>query len=173
MSIELATQSDLDALCDFYQAVCAQQEQDEYTPLWNWGDYPSRKMLADAIDQRDVVMNLRDGVVASAGILSVGEDPEYADVPWQHQFKDDEIAVLHLFAVDKRFRGQGLAKETLQAIKERARKNGAKVIHLDIIDPNVPAEKAYLKAGFRFNNAQIINYDDLGPTPGKLFEYLL
>ena len=46
-------------------------------------------------------------------------------------------------------------------------------MHLDIIDPNLPAEKAYLKAGFHINNSQIINYDDLGPTPAKLFELML
>ena len=86
---------------------------------------------------------------------------------------DSKIAVLHLFAVDKEFRGHGIAQATLRAIINQAQQNGQTVIYLDIIDLNLPAEKAYLKAGFHINNAQIIDYDNLGPTPAKLFELLL
>lgn len=173
MTIQIATLEDWHDLCNFYETVCAQQANDEYTPVWHWGDYPSPDGLRESIEQKDVIMNLQDGQVAAAGVLSVGEDPTYQDVPWKHSFKDNEIAVLHLFAVDKSFRGRGIAQSTLQAAFDHVHHAGQKVIHLDIIDPNLPAEKAYLKAGFTLNNCQLINYADLGPTPAKLFEYVL
>lgn len=173
MTIRLATSNDLPLLCDFYQEICDQQVHDEYSPRWTWGDYPSSEYLKAKLNDAQIVMNVIDGKVAAAGVLSVGEDPSYRDVPWQHKFADDQIAILHLFAVSYSFRGQGIAQQTLQGIMDYARHNGQRVIHIDVIDPNVPAEKAYLKAGFQFNNAQILNYDDLGPTPAKLFEYLL
>lgn len=94
-------------------------------------------------------------------------------VPWRHHFLDSEVAILHLFAVGKAYRGQGIAQQTLQGIFNQARQNGQCVIHIDVVEHNLPAEKAYLKAGFKFNNEQILDYDDLGPTPAKLFEYLL
>lgn len=173
MTIKIAQLSDLANLCHFYKAVCDHQQYEEYSPKWHWQDYPSEQGLAAAIREHQVLMNVIDGTIAAAGVLSVGEDPTYRNVPWRHHFTDDEIAVLHLFAVGVQYRGQGVAKQTLQAILDQARANGQKVLHLDIVDPNLPAEKAYLKAGFIFNNSQIINFADLGPTPAKLFEYVL
>ena len=173
MTIKIAQSSDLLAIYKFYQRVCEQQKDDEYSPKWTWQDYPSEKGMADSVAHDQVIINLQDDQVIAAGVLSVGEDPTYRDVPWEHHVADSKIAVLHLFAVDKEFRGHGIAQTTLRAIINQARQNGQTVMHLDIIDPNLPAEKAYLKAGFHINNSQIINYDDLGPTPAKLFELML
>ncbi|WP_295731847.1 GNAT family N-acetyltransferase [uncultured Limosilactobacillus sp.] len=173
MTIRLATSNDLANLCDFYQEVCAQQRQDQYSPRWTWGDYPSRSVLQAALNDDQIMVTVIDGQIVAAGVLSVGEDPAYREVPWQHHFANSEIAILHLFAVSKHYRGHDIAQQLLQAIIQQARTNGQRVIHLDIINPNVPAEKAYLKAGFQFNNAQILDYDDLGSTPAKLFEYPL
>ena len=173
MTIRLATTADLSTLCDFYQHVCLQQQNDEYSPRWTWGGYPSKEYLSDKLNDAQVIINVIDEQIASAGVLSVGEDPNYRGVPWHHHFLDSEVAILHLFAVGKAYRGQGIAQQTLQGIFKQARQNGQRVIHIDVIDHNLPAEKAYLKAGFKFNNVQILDYDDLGPTSAKLFEYLL
>ncbi|HJA47259.1 MAG TPA: GNAT family N-acetyltransferase [Candidatus Limosilactobacillus excrementigallinarum] len=173
MTIRLATTADLSALCDFYQQVCLQQENDEYSPRWTWGDYPSKEYLSAKLNDAQVIINVINEQIAAAGVLSVGEDPNYRGVPWHHHFLDSEVAILHLFAVGKAYRGQGIAQQTLQGIFNQARQNGQRVIHIDVIDHNLPAEKAYLKAGFKFNNEQILDYDDLGPTSAKLFEYLL
>ena len=173
MTIRIATTADLSALCDFYQQVCLQQQNDEYSPRWKWGDYPSKEYLSAKLDDAQVIINVINEKIAAAGVLSIGEDPNYRVVPWQHHFLDSEVAILHLFAVGKAYRGQGIAQQTLQGIFNQARQNGQRVIHIDVIDHNMPAEKAYLKAGFEFNNEQVLDYDDLGPTLAKLFEYLL
>lgn len=173
MTIRIAQPADLKRICTFYEKVCTQQQFDEYSPKWTWQDYPSEAGLADSIRNAQVIINVQNGTVVAAGVLSVGEDPTYQEVPWQHPLGDQEIAVLHLFAVDKDYRGKGISQTTLRAIIDQAQQNGQKGIHLDIIDPNLPAEKAYLKAGFRYNNSQIIKYADLGPTPAKLFEYII
>lgn len=170
MTIKIAKSADLQLICDFYQKVCEQQQYDEYSPKWTWQDYPSERGLAEAVEHDQMIINIQDQRVIAAGVLSVGEDPTYQSVPWRHSVADSKITVLHLFAVDKKYRGHGIAQDTLHAIINQVRQNGQRVIHLDIIDPNLPAEKAYLKAGFQLNNSQIINYDDLGPTPAKLFE---
>lgn len=173
MTIKIAQPAYFQAICDFYEKVCQQQQYDEYSPKWTWQDYPSEQGLNDAMQHHQIMINIKGEQVIAAGVLSKGEDSTYQDVPWQHKLADDQITVLHLFAVDKDYRGHGIAQTTLRAILNQVRENGQEVVHLDIIDPNLPAEKAYLKAGFHFNNSQIINYADLGPTPAKLFERLV
>ena len=129
--------------------------------------------LSQAIAAHHLIINVVNDQVAAAGVVSVGEDPTYRHVPWHHHFADNQIGVLHLFAVDQPFRGHGIAQQTLQAIFNWFREHGQRVLHLDIIDPNVPAEKVYRQAGFIFVNTQLLDYSDLGPTPAKLFEYRL
>lgn len=173
MTIKLAQPTDLEKLCNFYEKVCVQQQYDEYSPKWTWEDYPSTNSLKKSLATDQVIINIQNDQVVAAGILSQGEDPAYRDVPWKHPVADQSIAVLHLFAVDRDYRGQGISQKTLHAIINQVKQNGQKVIHLDIIDPNLPAEKAYLKVGFLYNNSQQVNYSDLGPTPAKLFEFLI
>lgn len=139
----VAKSSDLDAVCEFYQAVCDQQSAADYAPGWDWGDYPNRNQLAQAIDRGQVLIGYAQGRLAAAGVLTHGEDAGYADVTWQKQFPDDQIGVLHLYAVHPDYRGQGIASGMLQGILEQARQDGLKVVHLDVRKGNVPAERLY------------------------------
>ena len=84
MTIKIAQPADLPAIYKFYQRVCEQQKDDEYSPKWTWQDYPSEKGLADFVAHDQVIINLQDDQVIAAGVLSVGEDPTYREVPWEH-----------------------------------------------------------------------------------------
>lgn len=72
MTIKIAQSSDLPAIYKFYQRVCEQQKDDEYSPKWTWQDYPSEKGLADFVAHDQVIINLQDDQVIAAGVLSVG-----------------------------------------------------------------------------------------------------
>lgn len=58
MTIRLATTADLPVLCDFYQKICLQQQNDEYSPRWKWGDYPSKEYLSAKLDDAQVIINV-------------------------------------------------------------------------------------------------------------------
>lgn len=47
------------------------------------------------------------------------------NVPWQHHFNDQEIAILHLFAVSKKFWGHGIAGETLITLQKQMDKKSS------------------------------------------------
>lgn len=78
--------------------------------------------------------------------------------------------MLHLFAVTKDFRGQGIATQMLATLKDYCRKQDLKAIHLDVLKGNLPAEILYKRAGFTFAAEKKLPYQDLGPTPAKIFE---
>ena len=170
MQIKQATTADLEAVCRFYQEVCAQQQGDEYGADWHWGVYPNRELLADRIDNGMVVEGLVNGQVATVGILTTGEDPNYRQVDWAIAAPEQQITVLHLFAVSKNFRGQGLAKQMLQKLFEFAKNKGYVVMHLDVMKGNVPAERAYVKSYFRFAGEVVLHYEDIGDTSAHMYE---
>lgn len=170
MQFKQASINNLAEISQFYSAVCLHQQLDQYGADWHWGDYPSRPLLAEKLQNEIVVEGLVDGQIASVGILTDGEDPNYCHVPWSLPSKKQETTVLHLFAVSPTFRGQGIAQRMLKKIFSLAKHHGYSVMHLDVLKGNVPAEKAYTKAGFQFTGEMVIHYQDIGDTTAHMFE---
>lgn len=170
-TIRVATATDLDAACQFYQSVCEHQSADAYAPGWKWGVYPDRTKLANAVKRGQLIIGLAEKTVVAAGLLTVGDDASYQTVPWQFQpATDHDIAVLHLYAVHPEYRGHGLASEMLQGILAQARTAGQTVVHLDVRKGNLPAEKLYLRNGFKAIEDRQLNYANVGPTWARLCE---
>lgn len=173
LNCRLATEADLAALCQFYQDICAHQKDDQFGADWHWGIYPSEKDIAEAIAQKRAVVGTKNGKIASAGILTVGNDPLYSKFAWPTPAEDDEIAVLHLYGVHPSFRRQGLSSVLLTFIKDYAKKLGCKSIRLDSMDGNVPARRLYEKNGWRFVSQETVYYDDISDTKVDLLELAL
>lgn len=160
----------LDEICRFYQDICEHQDQDAYSPDWHWGVYPSREVLAEKLQQGKFLAGYQNGQIAAAGVLTVGEDPDYRGVPFVHVVPDDQIGVLHIFAVHPNFRGHGTALTMMQAILDQARADGLAVVHLDVMPSNVPAEKLYRRSGYTLAADVTLHYTDIGDTPARIYE---
>ena len=65
----------------------------------------------------------------------------------------------------KRARRRTGRKET-----ETAEKEQAKTIRLDVLEGNLPAEKAYLKMGFQYCGTVKMFYPDTGLADYRLFD---
>lgn len=170
MEIRPATLSDLPAICDFYEQVCREQASDEYGADWHWGIYPSKQGLQAAITANFVIIGLIHQQIVSAGVLTKGEDPAYSQVKWLTAVPASQVTVLHLFAVGKASRGQGIAKQMLAWMCQFAKQTGFAMLHLDVMKGNMPAQRAYEHFGFKFAEEALITYQDDGPTPALLYE---
>ncbi|MCR4633390.1 MAG: GNAT family N-acetyltransferase [Erysipelotrichaceae bacterium] len=171
MKVELCKKEDLSALYDFYNEVIDHQDKDLYSPGWTKDIYPSLADLERHLN-KDLVYVIKDeDRIIGAGIVSLCEDPIYLDVPWKHIFKENEIAVLHLFAMHPSFRGRGLALLLLDHIIEETKKT-SKAIHLDAVKGNLAAAKLYEKAGFTCIGDHEVWYEDTGDITVELFEYV-
>lgn len=169
MQIKIAQPADLNKIYAFYQQVCADQKTDEYSPDWHWGMYPSEAGLKNLIKVAKLVIAIENGQVISAGVLNQGTDPNYLE----DEQSDVAIVVLHLFAVAKRWRGQGVAGQMIAAFEKIAKEAGYDVIYLDVMKGNLPAEKAYSKYGFEFVREAIMHYEDDGDTPALIYRKML
>ncbi len=171
MKPELCKTEDLPYLYVFYNEVIDHQDKDPYSPGWTKDVYPS---LADLESHliKDLVYAIRyEDKIIGAGIVSLKEDPIYLNAPWQHSFKENEIAVLHLFAIHPSYRGRGLALKLLRFIMEETEKT-SKAIHLDAVKGNLAAAKLYEKAGFANAGDHEVWYEDTGDIVVELFEYV-
>ena len=116
-------------------------------------------------------IGLLDGEIVAAGAVSNREDPMYHCDNWSQNLNDDEVGVLHIFAVSKKYRKKGISSQMLQFLIDQLKQQGLKAIHLDTYIGNVPAEKLYQKNGFVYRGLLNVYYEDTGNIDVELFEY--
>ena len=74
----------------------------------------------------------------------------YAVIKTAESFLNHERYIyLGFMFVKEDHRGKGINKQVLDALLEWARRQGLSEIRLQVYDENIPAKKAYLKAGFQ------------------------
>lgn len=169
--VRVAQLSDLEGVVALYKTVCDHQSLDKYGAKWTWGEYPSVDGLRDFIQQATVVVGIKDNQIIAAGVMTTGE--EYPDVDWPTKASEQEIGIWHLIAVHPDYRRTGISHQLLDGLLDEARREGKKVIHLDVLADNLPSEKLYSKIGFRITKELIIHYDDIGDQQAKVMEYQL
>lgn len=169
----LATLDDLKTVADFYHQICDHQAQDQYGADWTWGEYPSVAGLRQYIEDEMIVTGWVQGRLAAAGVLTKGEDADYRQVKWPTSAADQEIVVLHLFTVHPDLRRTGISSQMFQGVLKAARQAGFKVLHLDVLEGNLPSEKLYLKNGCQLVANLVMHYSDIGDQNAKVMEHPL
>ncbi len=171
--IRKAEPDELPLLLGFYERVCDAQAQSPYSPSWHFGVYPAEEDLLDHLMAGAFTLLTLEGRIAAAGVLAAGEDPIYADAAWPTACSPDKVCVLHLFAVHPDYRRQGLSGRLLEALAAQAKAEGMRVLRLDVVTGNLPAERLYLRHGFRFAEEREVFYPDTGNISVRLFERVL
>lgn len=171
--IRKAKTDELPQLLRFYETVCDAQDLSPYSPSWHFGIYPAEEDLLDHLEAGEFTLLTRDDRIAAAGVLAAGEDPIYANAAWPTVCASEKVCVLHLFAVHPDFRRRGLSGRLLEALAAQAKVEGMRVLRLDVVTGNLPAERLYLRHGFRFAEEREVFYPDTGNISVRLFERVL
>ncbi len=173
MEKRLATINDFDAIKKLYSDIIDHQKYDEYSPDWHKDIYPCDQDYITHINNNEFYIGIIDENIVTAAVLTDGDDPIYQKVNWKYKYEENNITVLHLFAVAVEQRRKGISKEMLDYLFEVAREKGKQVIHLDIAYGNLPAEKLYLKMGFEYTDTVDVYYQDTGDMKAVVMEKLL
>ena len=173
MEFRLANISDLDNLKKFYDDIIDGHVDDDYSAKWTKDVYPSRNDILSHIENNEMFIGLIGDEIAAAGAISFKEDPMYHCDKWKLKLSDDEVGVLHIFAVSKKFRRSGISTMMLQYLIEQIKAHGLKAIHLDTYINNVPAERLYKKNGFEYRGLLNVYYEDTGNIDVELFECII
>ncbi len=170
LEIRKAAAGEYGQVVDFYYNLIDALAQTRYKPGWKKEIYPTRESLREAIARQELYVGTKEGQILSSMILNHACHEDYSKVSWHIQAEDREILVIHALGVHPAFSRQGLAKEMVQKAIETAEKEQAKTIRLDVLEGNLPAEKAYLKMGFQYCGTVKMFYPDTGLADYRLFD---
>lgn len=173
MEIRKAMPEELDQVEAFYHAQIELILTFEYDAKWRKDVYPTRDFMEDSIEAGEMFIGLEDDKIIAAMVVNHGYNEGYKKAKWQVEAKDDEIMVIHILAVLLSLGKKGLGKEMVQYAIDYARANDQKVMRLDVLKGNVPAERLYPKMGFKFIEEQVLYYEDTDWMAFELYELVL
>ena len=173
MKIKEATADQYQAVRLFYHHVIDGIATMPYGAGWIKDVYPAPEFLRDSINNGELYVATEDEKIVAAMVLNhVGND-SYGEYNWPTEGEESEVTVIHALGVDPEKAGTGYGKKMVQFAIEVARQNRQKVIRLDVLKGNVPAEKLYSGMGFRYLHTMPMYYEDTGWTDFELYEYIL
>ena len=173
LQIRTAGVCDFDAVKEFYYSLIEQFDQMEYSPGWKKGIYPTEEFLMKSIKNSELCIGEIDGQIITCMAVNHEYNEGYKKVVWSVDAADNELLVIHILGVLPVYSGKGVAKQMVQKVIEMARDNKIKTIRLDVLEGNIPAEKAYIKMGFKYLDTVQMYYEDTGRTGFRLFEFIV
>lgn len=147
--IRPATVRDIDAIDAGYTELLLHEREQGTNSHWELGVYPTRATAERAVADGTMYVLEREGRVRASMILNSRQAPEYRDIPWLYPAREAEVLVIHTLCVPPSEAGRGLGTRMVAFAADFARRQGRRVIRLDTNAQNLPAQRLYLKNGFR------------------------
>ncbi len=171
LEIRPARPEEYSAVRAFYHRLIDLMRDAAYKPGWEKGVYPADSQLRQAIDGQQLYVGELEGETACAMIMDRQCNEGYSGAPWLVEAHPEQVSVIHALGVLPTLQGRSLGREMVGFAFERARALGSRVIRLDVLSGNLPAEKLYLGLGFyRVSTARMF-YPDTGWTEFDLYEF--
>lgn len=167
MKIELGTLNDINEIEMLYDVVVDNLLATTNYPGWKKGIYPTRNEAVSGIEKQQLYVVRYDNMIVGTIIINHEQEKNYQLALWGCKAQDNEVYVIHTFAVHPQFKGLKIAQKMLEYVELLAKDKGIKTIRLDVRAGNIPAIKLYTRCGYTYVGA--INLDFRGSDLG-LFE---
>ena len=171
LDIRLARKDEFQAVRAFYHHLIDLMQGAEFSPGWEKDVYPENEQLRQAIDRQQLYLGELDGAPACAMILNRECNEGYRGAPWKIEAGPDQVSVIHALGVLPTLQRRGLGRELVRFAMAKAREAGSRVIRLDVLTGNLPAEKLYLGMGFYYVSTARMYYPDTGWTDYDMYEF--
>lgn len=173
LEIMIAEENEYGMVKAFYHSLIDAMQDSEYRLGWEKGVYPSNDYLKASICRKELFIMTEDARIFSAMIVNHEYNESYEKAKWPTDAKPEEITVIHALGVHPDFGKKGIAKEMVAKVISLAREQAQKVIRLDVLAGNTPAERLYMHMGFQHVDNIRMYYEDTGWTDFKLYEYVM
>lgn len=142
LKIRTSKISDLSQLLDFEQGVITAERPFDTTLKEGRISYYDLEKIILA-DDAELVVAECDGKLIASGYAQIKQSKPY--------IKFSRFSYLGFMYVDPKYRGHGVNKLILEALKDWSKSKGIYNVSLDVYDQNQAAIRAYEKAGFKKN----------------------
>lgn len=140
---------------------------------WKKDIYPNDDDWNAYISKGEMYLILQDVDVIGAVAVTNAQSKEYRKIRWTVNSEDQDVAVVHLLMISPEYQGHGVATAALDEIIRLAVEKKKRVVRLDAIGTNVPAQKLYEKYGFVNCGIAQEYYESTGKTEFIFYEYAL
>lgn len=171
--IDKAAPADFAAVWAFYSQLIDDMADAAFHPGWKKGVYPAEEFIRSSLERGELYLARLDGAMAGAMVINHACVSGYETIGWAAAAAPEEVSVIHALGVSPALQGKGVAGEMVQEAVRLAREAGQKAIRLDVLKGNLPAQKLYTAAGFRYMGAVKLFYEDTGLTDFLLYELVL
>ena len=172
MIVRNATIEEFDKVVDFYDNIIDDMQGSKYHPMWQKRIYPTLDFLKESIANGQLYIQIVNGNIVGCMVMN-NFGNGYDTVSWSIQLDDEFVNVIHALGISVKEQGKGYAKALVQESVKIAKNNGARVIRLDVLAPNLPAHELYKKCGFELRETKDLFYEDTGWTQFMLYELVL
>lgn len=173
LKIRCAGMKDYEKIRDLYYCITDALENAKYSPGWERDIYPTQEFLIDSIKKQELYLGEIDGKIVTSMVVNHEYNEGYKEVKWSVDAADSELLVIHALGVHPDYSGRGIAKQMVLEVIKTARQNHMKTVRLDVLEGNLPAEKAYTKIGFKYLDTIQMFYEDTGWTNYMAYEYII
>lgn len=173
MIIKKANPEQYSAVRAFYHSLIDGIVDFPYSAGWKKDIYPAPEYLMESINNGNLYIAVEDEEIIAAMVLNHECNEGYNDFSWPTKAAEKEITVIHALGVHPSQMGKGYAREMVRFAIETAKNNDQKVIRLDVLKGNLPAERLYTGLGFEYLHTLPMFYEDTGWTDYELYEYKL
>jgi GNAT superfamily N-acetyltransferase len=143
MQIRLASQDDIAALMELVRRVVPLMRA-AGNLQWN-DDYPNAAVFERDVALRQLWVAEIDGALAGVAALTTDQEPEYADAGWDIE---ETAVVVHRLAVDREFRGAGVAMALMRQAEMVAAEKGITVLRVDTNTQNEATQRLFPRLGY-------------------------
>ena len=168
-----ALSGDLERLRGLYWKLLDSSEVYARILKWKKNIYPCDNDWSQYIQKGEMYFVQQQGQTVGALALTNSQNENYHRIAWAVEAKDDEVAVIHLLAIDPELQGRGLARAVLEEAVRTAKASGKKALRLDAIATNTPAQALYERFGFVNRGTAEDYYESTGTVDFVFYEYPL
>lgn len=172
-TLRVGLPTDFPAVRAFYDQLIDDMQSLPYHPMWDKKGHPADAYLMQSLAAGELLLAECAGDVVACVVANHAANEGYASVPWTVPADPGKALIVHAFGVDIRHQGRGLGSAIMHHLIETARQRGDQAVRLDLIDFNLPAQRAYLKLGFTKCASVRLYYEEVGWQLFHMFEYAL
>lgn len=173
MKLQQATLYDYESVLAFYEDVTDHTPGIGHQARWQKGKHPTAAGIKAYIEEGSMYLYREQEVIVGAMALTMYQGEDYHPVEWARPLQDDEVAVLHIFAVSPDRQGKGIGSSLVRAAVGLAREKGKKAFRLDTLASNLPAQHLYESLGFRYRGRQYLYAENTAWTDFYFYEFEL